>query len=1811
MAKWKVRVAFLGSAMRAGAGEPRRHRGRFPLAYTRPRHTPSLPRPSRTGAFRALAVFLAAGAVLAASHANAKEKGLAAWPVLTFVALLFAGSAGAQTADESASSGICDRTEQVRTAILAQIDDSDNCWAVTDAHLGAVTGRLDLSRAGISSLRADDFSGLVSLRQLDLSSNQLRTLPPGLFDSLTVLYELRLYSNQLETLRKDVFTGIRRVRILDLEFNRLPMLPFGVFSGLDLTFLGLEANKLQTLHSGMFAGLDVEVLDLSHNGTTSVSADAFSRLTSLNELDLGYNNLNSLPPGVLSGLTNLRHLWLEKNPGADFTFGMTVERIPGTNKVVLEVPKGAPFDMTTTISATGGALPTRVSSVTVPTGRTTSGEITIVPLDGTTVVLGAAPPLPSTAIPSTGGVNRFTGVATAVSGPVTFGTGTNANRPPTGLPLIAGTARVGETLAAGVGDIADEDGLDEVAYAYQWVSNDGDADTDIQGATGASYELTEAEQGDTIKVRVTFTDDAGHTETLTSAATAEVAARPNRRATGAPSIAGTPEVGQTLTASTDGIADEDGLDDAVFAYRWVSNDGDADTDIQGATGASYELTEAEQGDTIKVRVTFTDDGGTEESLESAATDAVAPAPEPLTATFAGVPASHDGSAFTFTLTFSAAPEVGYAVLRDDAFAVSGGDVDSARRKAPPSNLEWEIAVEPSGDGDVTVELSATSNCAASDAICTADGTPLTDVPAVFTVAGPEEVPVATNTPATGAPTISGTPQVGETLSASVSDIADADGLDDASFAYQWIRGSADIEGATDSSYTLVSADEGETIRVRVTFSDDEGHEESLTSAATDAVAPAPEPLTATFAGVPASHDGSAFTFTLTFSAAPEVGYAVLRDDAFAVSGGDVDSARRKAPPSNLEWEIAVEPSGDGDVTVELSATSNCAASDAICTADGTPLTDVPAVFTVAGPEEVPVATNTPATGAPTISGTPQVGETLSASVSDIADADGLDDASFAYQWIRGSADIEGATDSSYTLVSADEGETIRVRVTFSDDEGHEESLTSAATDAVAPAPEPLTAAFSDVPSEHAGAGEMFTFGLTFSEAFGLSYLTLRDEAFSVSGGTVRRAKRKQQGSNQSWTIHVEPSGHGPVTVTLPETTDCGATGAICTDDDRPLSHSLSATVAGPVGISVDDARVEEDDGAVLSFAVTLSRAASGALTVDYATSDGSAQAGADYTAASGTLTFQAGESSKTIEVAVLDDSHDDDGETLTLTLSNPSSGRLTDGKATGTIENRDPLPRALLARFGRTAAVHVVEHVEERLAAPRQPGFRGRFAGRELRRGMERDIALSFLRQFGGGAAVQAPGGGVHGPRAGSGVIGAGAAGTPGLGGSGVGMPGAAGPLGAGTGMPGVGAGAMGGAPGAMSAAAGPDGGLFGGGLQSMGLGGDTLLTGSAFALNRETRHGGILSFWSRGAQSHFSGREGALSLGGDVRTTMFGADYAKGPMVAGLSLSHSRGLGEYAGATGGQVASAVTGLYPWLGYQATDRVTVWGVTGYGRGGLRLTPDSGTALESGLSMAMAAAGTRGELIAGGAGGFALAFKADALWVGTAIDGVDSPAGRLKATDAAVTRFRTGLEGSHDYTLGGRVSLRPSVEVGLRHDGGDAETGVGMDVGGGLVVSDTSTGLAVDVRVRMLLVHQAEGFRERGMALSLSYNPTPSTPLGFTATVAPSWGGQAQSGAEALWGRETMAGMGHGGLASGTRLEGEVGYGLPVGRRFVGTPRVGVSASEHGRDYRVGYGLGVLGGEGTKFELGVDAQRRESPLQGGTDHGALARATMRW
>ena len=513
--------------------------------------------------------------------------------------------------------------------------------------------------------------------------------------------------------------------------------------------------------------------------------------------------------------------------------------------------------------------------------------------------------------------------------------------PATGAPAISGTARVGETLTADTLGIADADGLTNVSYGYQWVRNDGSSDTDIENATGTTYTLVAADEEQTIKVKVSFTDDADNDERLTSAATGEVAARPNTPATGAPTISGTAQVGETLTADTSGIADADGLTNVSYGYQWIRNDGTSDTDITGATDSSYTLVAADEGQTIKVKVSFTDDADNDERLTSAATGEVAARPNtPAT----GAP------------TISGTAQVGETLTAD-----TSGIADADGLTNVSYGYQW-IRNDGTSDTDITGATDSSYTLVAADEgqiiKVKVSFTDDADNDERLTSAATGEVAARPNTPATGAPTISGTAQVGETLTADTSGIADADGLTNVSYGYQWIRNDGtsdtDITGATDSSYTLVAADEGKTIKVRVSFTDDADSEETLTSTATETV-------------------------------------------SFAVQ----------------------------------QQTSN-----------------------------------NPATGSPTISGTAQVRETLTADTSGIADADGLNNVSYSHQWIRNDGnsdtDIQDATGSSYILVDADEGKTIKVKVTFADDAGDEETLTSAATATVAARPNtPMTPAQDD------------------------------------------------------------------------------------------------------------------------------------------------------------------------------------------------------------------------------------------------------------------------------------------------------------------------------------------------------------------------------------------------------------------------------------------------------------------------------------------------------------------------------------------------------------------------------------------------------------------------------------------------------------------------------------------------------------------------------------------------------------------------------
>ncbi len=142
----------------------------------------------------------------------------------------------------------------------------------------------------------------------------------------------------------------------------------------------------------------------------------------------------------------------------------------------------------------------------------------------------------------------------------------------------------------------------------------------------------------------------------------------------------------------------------------------------------------------------------------------------------------------------------------------------------------------------------------------------------------------------------------------------------------------------------------------------------------------------------------------------------------------------------------------------------------------------------------------------------------------------------------------------------DETASFKIKVTGTVSEQTTDAETETDTDSE---PAPLTVSVTvAAPTTHNGS-TAFTFDLEFSEEFGLSYKTLRDHAFNVTGGSVQKVQRTDKPSNISWRITIKPNSTGDVTIELPPTTDCNTTGAICTGDNNKLSNSLSFTVSGP------------------------------------------------------------------------------------------------------------------------------------------------------------------------------------------------------------------------------------------------------------------------------------------------------------------------------------------------------------------------------------------------------------------------------------------------------------------------------------------------------------------------------------------------------------------------------------------------------------------------------------------------------------------------
>ena len=539
----------------------------------------------------------------------------------------------------------------------------------------------------------------------------------------------------------------------------------------------------------------------------------------------------------------------------------------------------------------------------------------------------------------------------------------------------------------------------------------------------------------------------------------------------------------------------------------------------------------------------------------------------------------------------------------------------------------------------------------------------------------------------------------------------------------------------------------------------------------------------------------------------------------------------------------------------------------------------------------------------------------------------------------------------------------------------------------------------------------------------------------------------------------------------------------------PLSTYIVGTPASATApvrnrdplLSVADASVNEGPQAQLQFDVSLDRAAAVTVTVDYATSDDTATAGADYTAMSGMLSFAAGETAQTVSVPVLDDAHDEGTETLTLTLSNARGAAIDDATATGRIVNTDPMPAAWLARFGRTGATQVLGLLDARFDAARAPAHTDP-------------------------AAVPDPD------------------------------------------------------PGGVRTAASP-----------------------------LTLRGGSQGRADPGAEPAPADADpfDVLASRYTLDDTSWGiADLNSGPAARHADPAAYRASDS--GATG-ELDSTLVSVHPYLHYALTERLSAWGTLGYGAGGLSLRPGRDgapeqAALETDIQMRMGALGLRGTVFADAA--TELALKSDLMWVRTTSS---ATAGLAPVDGADASRVRLLLTGRHRHALATGAALTPNVELGLRYDDGAAETGAGVELGGGLHYADPVRGLTVEATARTLLAHEAGGYEEWGLSGSLQLDPG-RLGRGLSLRLASGWG-LTDSSTETLWQQQTASGLTRGpGQTPQGRFLAEWAYGLDVPRtRGLFTPYGSVEmAGGGGRTLALGWRFEL--GQSVKPEPGRRAPR---------------------
>ena len=391
------------------------------------------------------------------------------------------------------------------------------------------------------------------------------------------------------------------------------------------------------------------------------------------------------------------------------------------------------------------------------------------------------------------------------------------------------------------------------------------------------------------------------------------------------------------------------------------------------------------------------------------------------------------------------------------------------------------------------------------------------------------------------------------------------------------------------------------------------------------------------------------------------------------------------------------------------------------------------------------------------------------------------------------------------------------------------------------------------------------------------------------------------------------------------------------------------------------------------------------------------------------------------------------------------------------------------------------------------------------------------------------------------------------------------------------------------------------------------LLANSSFtmSLNAADNGGsglfGDLTFWGSGDyRSIAGGNPQSVDYDGSVVSANLGIDTRLGAdMLAGLALTQARGTVDYtaSNALSGELTTSLTSVNPYVGWQMAGGMNLWAMAGYGTGEVELDDEAAGAQSSDLTQSMVAAGVSGplmssdDLIAGGT--MNLNLKGEVAFTSADIDG----SGTLASTSLSASRQRLMLEGEHVQQLDTGATFTPSLELGVRNDGGDGETGTSIEAGGALRYADEASGLTVEGRVRTLLSHSGD-YEETGVSGLVRIAPG-SSGQGLALVVQPAWG-QTGSGVDHLWENGVTAGVSPDNQA---RLNAEVGYGFGASHGLgVVTPYAGLGLAGEGAQW---WRMGARWQVAANASMNVEGSLYDAANDGGPGHGLMLRGALRW